>query len=438
MVSSRLVARHDSECPEIGPVCAMRHEPPQRHHTTLWLTDVRLLAEYGLTRHLALQAMVPFRIVGQSTRYTDLAGTPVELDYENIHHRNQTLAGLGDAQLLVHTATTLGGFRLGGRAGFSIPTGKVHEDPFRLGEEGLPHQHIQLGTGTFDPIVAVDVARDLGPLTLALFGYSQVPFYEGDKGYQAGTRIAAGLVASSSFGLERPIFRLSVTALQELAERWRGAVRDDDGNRGRTDLFVGLGLTMPFAGDWSASLDFRARVWGQMIGAQLDMPVIVQLSIGRLFHLESGRHEDTSTAPAGDVAELVVAGELAPIEGVPGKWTIIDFWAPWCEACVALDTELRAWVRADSRLALRRVNIVDFDSLIATRELSGVALLPHLRLVAPDGSVAFEGSGPSDELLAKVKAVVSTRFTCPMHPDVVRDAPGTCPHCAMPLEPVKQ
>jgi Cu+-exporting ATPase len=29
-----------------------------------------------------------------------------------------------------------------------------------------------------------------------------------------------------------------------------------------------------------------------------------------------------------------------------------------------------------------------------------------------------------------------TRYTCPMHPEIVRDAPGTCPKCGMALEPM--
>src|SRR5689334_15273730 len=30
----------------------------------------------------------------------------------------------------------------------------------------------------------------------------------------------------------------------------------------------------------------------------------------------------------------------------------------------------------------------------------------------------------------------SSRFTCPMHPEVIRDQPGFCPICGMALEPV--
>ncbi|WP_347262172.1 heavy metal-binding domain-containing protein, partial [Rudaea sp.] len=32
-------------------------------------------------------------------------------------------------------------------------------------------------------------------------------------------------------------------------------------------------------------------------------------------------------------------------------------------------------------------------------------------------------------------AAPGTKYTCPMHPEIVRDAPGTCPICGMALEP---
>ena len=37
---------------------------------------------------------------------------------------------------------------------------------------------------------------------------------------------------------------------------------------------------------------------------------------------------------------------------------------------------------------------------------------------------------------APVNASANTRYTCPMHPQIVRDAPGACPICGMALEPV--
>lgn len=33
-------------------------------------------------------------------------------------------------------------------------------------------------------------------------------------------------------------------------------------------------------------------------------------------------------------------------------------------------------------------------------------------------------------------AASAVRYTCSMHPEVVRDAPGTCPKCGMTLVPM--
>ena len=60
---SRAVAVHDEECPDIGPICQVRPEPPQQHHITLWLAELWVLAEYGIAPHFALQGVVPLREV---------------------------------------------------------------------------------------------------------------------------------------------------------------------------------------------------------------------------------------------------------------------------------------------------------------------------------------------------------------------------------------
>lgn len=399
---------HDSECPEIGPICQVRDEPPQQHHTFLWLTEARLLGEYGLLPALALQGSLPFRLVSTTTRYTDLSGNPIQLDYENIHHRDETLVGIGDAQLLLHHGRWVGPLRLGVRGGLSLPTGKVQPNPFRLGDLGLPHEHLQFGTGTFDPVLAVDVSNDFGAWSISAFALAQAPLYQGREGYQAGARIFGGAVASSGLGLSGPSFRVGLMGLHEFAERWDGVVPSDDGNQGRTDLYLGPGITFPFAQDWSVSVDLRARVWGHAVNAQLDLPFVVELGIGRLLHLEQGAHEDEERGhdehePAGDVQDVVSHGEAVALAPVPGKLTVFDFWAPWCEACKPLDARLRALAASDERVALRRVNVVDFDSPIAAQELPGVSALPYARIVAGDGRVVWQGSGSPEEIMRRVR-----------------------------------
>jgi P-type Cu+ transporter len=43
--------------------------------------------------------------------------------------------------------------------------------------------------------------------------------------------------------------------------------------------------------------------------------------------------------------------------------------------------------------------------------------------------------GPRDTTRAIQADVPTTEWTCPMHPEIVRDAPGSCPICGMALEP---
>lgn len=351
-----------------------------------------MIAEYGWFEKLALQLVLPVRLVDSWTRYTDLSGSPVVLDYQNIHHQNGTWLGLGDAQLFAHSGLSIGRLLFGGRLGLSLPLGNVTPNPYRLEELGKAHQHLQLGTGTFDPLLGLDASWQFSRWALTAFGFLHAPLYAGPQGYQAGARLLGGAVASSTPGGATPSARLGLSVVHELAERWGGRVPEEDGNQGRTDLYLNVGATFPFGEDWSASVEVNARIWGAVTGAQLNLPIVLQLSVGRLLHLEASTHEQFVAATTGDVVDAVSAGEEVALSPEPGKWTIFDFWAPWCEACKELDSRLRSLAAERSDVAVRRVNIVDFDSPIARKELPGVELLPHLRLLGPDGTAVLEAS----------------------------------------------
>src|SRR5947209_2463082 len=48
----------------------------------------------------------------------------------------------------------------------------------------------------------------------------------------------------------------------------------------------------------------------------------------------------------------------------------------------------------------------------------------------------YLGDGPDRAAHRESSGEGATAYTCPMHPEVVRDVPGSCPLCGMALEPM--
>ncbi|MBC8131427.1 MAG: hypothetical protein H7X95_00490, partial [Deltaproteobacteria bacterium] len=235
---------HPAGCTDLANCTEIPIQPAYQHNQKIYPGEFRAAAEMGLTNTLGVELHVPTRVVRTTIKYTTPAGAPtIPLDPET-HHRNETLAGIGDPWVLARWNTTVGGLLITARAGTSLPLGRTEPNPFALGNQGLRHQHIQFGSGTFDPVVGFDIVRPLARLQLTGYGQAQTALYQNRHGFRAGTRLFGGLQAG------RRLFAtltgaLGLDVLHEGPERWDGRIQQD-GNLGRTELLLGVSLVQSF------------------------------------------------------------------------------------------------------------------------------------------------------------------------------------------------
>lgn len=82
-----------------------------------------------------------------------------------------------------------------------------------------------------------------------------------------------------------------------------------------------------------------------------------------------------------DMQFISTMGEdVAALAGhaVPGKVTVFDFYAAWCVSCRDLELRLHELVTTRSDVAVRKLNVMTWDSPVATRYLKTVPALPYV------------------------------------------------------------
>ena len=125
------------------------------------------------------------------------------------------------------------------------------------------------------------------------------------------------------------------------------------------------------------------------VGDDEVLRVVERAGLKAVVGAGNGRYVPHPDYPAGsDVVTLTrdgsKVGALDKLR-VAGKFTVFDFYADWCGPCRTVDTRLREVVAERPDVAVRRLNVVDFDSPLAREQGSRLGQLPYLVVFTPAG-----------------------------------------------------
>ena len=242
----------------LSPTGEVVDAPLHRHHVALSTYRIDVGLRYLLNGQWMLQANIPYAVKNQDASIEWIDPVTSEdkeaiLRSRDIHHRNETYAGLSDLDLFLgYQIQRLfkANDRLFVRLGTTVPTGKTEENPWKLGDTGIEHLHIQFGTGTFNPIANLQYSLPLyRGLTITASARGMFPFYENSKTYRGSVELS--YTAGFTYRLfDWLSFNGNYLGFYQSAAAWAG---ERDVNTGLRYTMAALGMSIVTLNDISVS-----------------------------------------------------------------------------------------------------------------------------------------------------------------------------------------
>lgn len=263
-------------CPDVAPECATTDIPPHRHVVRLNLNHYELGASYGLRERMQFSLRLPYDIKDQHVHYTTLAGAPYTPPYGDIHHRTETLTGVSDPSMSIEwspQSSWLLGF------GTTLPFGHIVPDPIVLGREGKKHEHLQFGSGTFEPRLSAQWVHRSSTLSWIASGEAKLSLYENREGYRGPTTLiwsAGPSIRAGRFSIDPRL-----DGQYQTLGRWSGEVDEGSGfNAGG----IRLGISLPPVGSLLIAPGVYRELWSHgQDGQTFHQGTTWSLSLTRTF-----------------------------------------------------------------------------------------------------------------------------------------------------------
>lgn len=257
---------------------------PADHDLTFLLMQAVFDASYSFTDRIIGSVRVPLKLTVIEARFHDHHGNLLPDSFESIHHRDETLFGLGDMVIdttfRVLSPEERAGHHLQITAGLSLPTARIEEDPYVRGRAGLSHQHVQFGSGTFDPMLGVSYSYIFEKWQLLAFVNGKAPLYENRNGYREGARYAVGLGAKADFGLRHWAFLIQHEYRREESSRWKESPAE---LTGRSEALIGGGVFWSPDPYWTLNAQVHIPYYQEADLGRVDIPFVFAFGVSRSF-----------------------------------------------------------------------------------------------------------------------------------------------------------
>lgn len=231
--------------------------------------DVRITGAFGVQ----VAASVP-----DVTRTAIVPGTTGTFDFK------ETFRGLGDTG-------AIGWYRLAPvrqwsvvlNLGVSLPTGKTERPRFRDERRDgslVPTSRLQRGTGTFDPIVGLSLARRFRPVVVFGSLAARAPVAENGDGLRTGASWETNAGVTRAIGTHRIAALARVGWLHRQQDRFRGAPVLVGGGDW---LYVTPGVAAQIGRGVTIQAEVKLPVHRALANTQLDSRAIFQVGVNRAF-----------------------------------------------------------------------------------------------------------------------------------------------------------